>query len=379
MSNSFDKPYTFDRVIRIVISFLLLGFAIYMIYILRNVLLPFMIAWLIAYLLNPIVRFIQKKLRLQRRFGAVLITFALLAAILTGLFVCVTPQIKNEIIQINNLISSYQLRSVSNNGIPLSIQEFVADNIDFQRLKESLSRETATETLKYLVPAVQNVVSGGISFILGFTVVFIILLYLIFILLDYDKINQLWMNLIPHKYRSVVSKITLDVEKSMNNYFRHQALICLIVAVLFSTGFQIIGLPLAIVLGVLIGILHMVPYLHTISIVPAVLLCWLKVSETGQSFWAMVGFVALLYIVIQCIIDLVLVPRIMGKAMGLNPAIILLSLSIWGALMGVMGMIIAIPLTTLLLSYYQQFLDGDLAMLGEGKGQENVKKETKNE
>ena len=350
-----------------------------MIYILRNVLLPFMIAWLIAYLLNPIVRFIQKKLRLQRRFGAVLITFALLAAILTGLFVCVTPQIKNEIIQINNLISSYQLRSVSNNGIPLSIQEFVADNIDFQRLKESLSRETATETLKYLVPAVQNVVSGGISFILGFTVVFIILLYLIFILLDYDKINQLWMNLIPHKYRSVVSKITLDVEKSMNNYFRHQALICLIVAVLFSTGFQIIGLPLAIVLGVLIGILHMVPYLHTISIVPAVLLCWLKVSETGQSFWAMVGFVALLYIVIQCIIDLVLVPRIMGKAMGLNPAIILLSLSIWGALMGVMGMIIAIPLTTLLLSYYQQFLDGDLAMLGEGKGQENVKKETKNE
>lgn len=379
MSNTFDRPYTFDRVIRIVISFLLFGFIIYMIYILRDVLLPFMIAWLIAYLLNPIVRFIQKKLRLEKRFGAVLITFALLAAILAGLFVGVTPLVKNEIIQINNLVSSYQLRSISNDGIPLSIHEFIADNIDFQKLKESLNRETATETLKYLVPAVQNVVSSSISVILGFTVVFIILLYLIFILLDYDKINQLWMNLIPHKYREVVSRITLDVEKSMNNYFRHQALICLIVATLFATGFQIIGLPLAIVLGVLIGILHMVPYLHTISIVPAVLLCWLKVSETGQSFWAMVGLVALIYIGIQCIIDLVLVPRIMGKAMGLNPAIILLSLSIWGALMGIVGMIIAIPLTTLLLSYYQQFVDGGLVMSNEESVQEKVEKELENE
>jgi len=330
-----------------------------MIYILRNVLLPFMIAWLIAYLLNPIVRFIQKRLHLKKRFAAVLITFALLAGTLTLVFISITPLVKDEIIQINNLISTYQLKSITIDGIPLSIHEFIQNHIDFQSFRELLSKENATESLKYIMPAVQNVVSNSISFILGFTVVFIILLYLIFILLDYDKINQLWMNMIPHKYRPVVSRITLDVEKSMNNYFRHQALICLIVAVLFATAFQIIGLPLAIILGILIGMLHMVPYLHTISIVPAILLCWLKVSETGQSFWGMVGLVILIYIIIQCIIDLVLVPRIMGKAMGLNPAIILLSLSIWGSLMGIAGMIIAIPLTTLLLSYYQQFLNDD--------------------
>lgn len=91
----------------------------------------------------------------------------------------------------------------------------------------------------------------------------------------------------------------------------------------------------------------MVPYLHIFSIIPVVLLCWLKVSQTGQSFWALLGVVMLIYVVIQCIIDLFLIPKIMGKAMGLNPAIILLSLSIWGSLMGVVGMIIAIPLTTL--------------------------------
>jgi len=182
---------------------------------------------------------------------------------------------------------------------------------------------------------------------------------MIFILLDYDKINQLWMNMIPHKYRPFVSKLTIDVESSMNNYFRHQALICIIVGVLFATAFQIIGLPLAIILGGLIAVLHMVPYMHIISIVPAVLMCWLKVSQTGQSFWGLIGLILLIYIGIQCIIDIFLVPRIMGKAMGLNPAIILLSLSIWGFLMGIAGMIIAIPLTTLLLSYYQQFINSE--------------------
>jgi predicted PurR-regulated permease PerM len=70
----------------------------------------------------------------------------------------------------------------------------------------------------------------------------------------------------------------------------------------------------------------------------------------------MLGLVALVYIAVQCIMDLYLVPRIMGKAMGLNPAIILLSLSVWGSLLGIVGMIIAIPMTTLILSYYKEFI-----------------------
>lgn len=359
MRNSFDRPFTFDRVIRLFISVLLIGTGIYMIYILRSVLLPFLVAWLIAYLLNPVVRFIQNRLRLKKRFVAVLITFALLIGLLTLLFIGITPLIENEVYQINNLIATYDLQSFTVNGIPLSVHDFIAKNIDFDSIRNVLSKESASETIRYLIPTLENIVSNSISFIFGFTVVFIIILYLIFILLDYDKINKLWMDLIPHRHRAFVSRVTVDVERSMNTYFRHQALICVIVAILFATGFQFIGLPLAIVLGILIGILHMIPYMHIISIVPATLLCWLKVSQTGESFWALIGLVFLLYLVIQCIIDIILVPRIMGKAMGLNPAIILLSLSIWGSLMGIAGMIIAIPLTTLLLSYYQQFIDAE--------------------
>ncbi|MFV0469402.1 MAG: AI-2E family transporter [Dysgonomonas sp.] len=357
MGYSYDKPFTFDRVVRLVISILLTAFSIYMIYKLSDALLPFLVAWLIAYLLNPLVRFFQYKLKIKNRFAAVTLTFIFVIGILTGVIMLIAPMVETEISQINHLIATYDLRSLNVDGLPLSISDFLEEHIDFKALREALSRQHAQDTLKYLIPALQGVVSGSISFILGFTVIFIILLYLIFILMDYDRINLLWKNLVPYKYRPFVERITIDVERSMNTYFRHQALICIIVGTLFAISFQIIGLPLAILMGVLIAILHMVPYMHTLSILPAALLCWLKVSQTGQSFWALMGLILLIYLAIQCIIDLILVPRIMGKAMGLNPAIILLSLSIWGSLLGIVGMIIAIPLTTLLLSYYQQFIE----------------------
>lgn len=357
MGYSFDKPYTFDRVIRLLISLALIGAGIYFIYILRNVLLPFLIAWLIAYLLNPIVRLIKEKLHIKRRIFAVTITFALVIAVLTVAYILIAPSVEREIFHINTLIATYQIEAFAVDGIPISVHDFIVNHVDFNSIKVALSKENASDTLKYIAPALRGVLSNGISILLGLTVVFVIILYLIFILLDYDKINKLWMDLIPHRYRPFVNKLTLDVEKSMNTYFRHQALICLIVAILYAVCFQLIGLPLAIIMGLLIGVLHMVPYMHAISIIPAVLLCWLKVSQTGENFWPLIGLLALIYVGIQCIIDIILVPRIMGKAMGLNPAIILLSLSVWGSLMGIVGMIIAIPMTTLLLSYYQSFID----------------------
>ena len=91
----------------------------------------------------------------------------------------------------------------------------------------------------------------------------------------------------------------------------------------------------------------------------AVLLALLKAAETGENFWGVLLLVALVYVVAQLIQDLVIVPRIMGRIMGLSPALILLSLSIWGYLLGFFGLIIALPLTTLILSYYKRYIIKD--------------------
>ena len=119
---------------------------------------------------------------------------------------------------------------------------------------------------------------------------------------------------------------------------------------------MIIDFPLAIGLGLLIGALNMVPYLQIVGFIPTIILAILKTADTGGNFWVIFGSALAVFAIVQIIQDSYLTPKIMGKITGLNPAIILLSLSIWGSLMGMLGMIIALPLTTLLLSYYQRFI-----------------------
>jgi predicted PurR-regulated permease PerM len=82
----------------------------------------------------------------------------------------------------------------------------------------------------------------------------------------------------------------------------------------------------------------------------------LKAADTGQNFWMVFGLAVLIFIIVQVITDMVVTPKIMGKAMGLNPAILLLSLSVWGAILGFIGLIIALPLTTLIMAYWQRYV-----------------------
>lgn len=89
---------------------------------------------------------------------------------------------------------------------------------------------------------------------------------------------------------------------------------------------------------------------------PAAVLCLVYAVGGGGDFWIIFAKCIAVYCIVQAIQDLFLTPKIMGKAMGLNPAIILLSLSVWGTLLGLIGLIIALPLTTLLLSYYNHFI-----------------------
>ena len=126
--------------------------------------------------------------------------------------------------------------------------------------------------------------------------------------------------------------------------------------VLFAIGFTIIGFPMGIGMGILIGILNLVPYLHTFALIPAALLALLKAADTGQNFWLVFLSAIIVFIVVQLICDTIVTPKIMGKAMGLNPAILLLSLSVWGVLLGFIGLIVALPLTTLIIAYWQRYV-----------------------
>ncbi len=373
-----QKKITFDSFIRGVLSGAVIIAILYLLNRLSGVLLPFFIAWLIAYLTYPMVVFYQNRLRLRSRvlsILAVMLTLVVLGGIAFSFFV---PPMIEECAKLKELIEVYLIEDRNHAAIPETVSEFIRKNIDFNWLQNNITTDNIVSAIQKLLPKVWTLLSTSYNIILAIFTLFIIILYLFFILLDYEQIANGWITLLPKKYQGMALRLTTDIKTSMNRYFRGQALVAFCVGILFSIGFLIIDFPLAIGLGLFIGLLNMVPYLQIIGFIPTILLALLKAADTGESFWWTLGLALVVFAVVQAIQDMILVPKIMGKITGLNPAIILLSLSIWGSLMGMLGMIIALPGTTLLLSYYQRYIrKKDLAVFPETESTDNQEKESK--
>lgn len=350
------KKITFDSFIRAVILGAIIIGILMLLKRLSGVLLPFFLAWLIAYLIYPLVSFFQYKLRLKNRIASIFCALFTLTIIGGTAFYLLVPPMIQEFLRVKDLLIEYFSTTHTASNVPTTLSEFIRQNVDMRILEQMFSQENILDALKVTVPKLWALVSESINLLFGFFTVFLILLYIVFILLDYESISQGWTHLMPKKYRHTVTGILNDVKDGMNRYFRGQALVALCVGILFSIGFLIIDFPLAIGLGLFIGALNMVPYLQIIGFVPTIMLAILKAADTGDNFWIIIASATAVFIVVQIIQDGYLVPRIMGKITGLNPAIILLSLSVWGSLMGMLGMIIALPLTTLMLSYYQRYI-----------------------
>ena len=351
------RPYTFDRVVRMIITALVALVVIWLVYRLRGVLLPFCVAVLIAYLLEPFGQFNRRLLKLKGRLIAIFVTLFEVTFLFGLLCYFVVPMITSEMTHMAHLLREYSSSAPDTPFLPESVHALIKKYVDFESIATLiLHHEDQIKLMENVITSTWSVLTSGISMIIGLLSWFIVFLYVIFIMLDYERLAKTLRHMVPPSCRSTVFRISGDVQKSMNHYFRGQALVAFSVGVLFSIGFMIIGMPLALVLGMFIGLLNMVPYLQLISIIPTTLLCLVCSVDSGVDFWVIFWECMAVYIVVQAIQDLILTPKIMGKAMGLNPAIILLSLSVWGSLLGFLGLIIALPLTTLLLAYYDEYI-----------------------
>lgn len=350
------KKITFDSFIRgVIIGGIIIGVLI-LIKRLSGALLPFFIAWLIAYLIYPLVSFFQYRLKLKNRVISIFCALLTLGGIATAAFYLLVPPMIQEFGRVKDLLMEYFTNNNYGSNVPRNLSEFLRDNVDPQFLQKLFQEKSLLDALKEAVPPLWSLVTESVNLLYGVFTFFIILLYIVFILLDYESIAEGWPRLLPVKYRTFLSGIMNDVKEGMNRYFRGQAFVALCVGILFSIGFLIIDFPLAIGLGLFIGALNLVPYLQIIGFIPTVILAILKAADTGGNFWLILAAALAVFAIVQAIQDGFIVPRVMGKITGLNPAIILLSLSVWGSLMGMLGMIIALPLTTLMLSYYQRFI-----------------------
>ena len=351
-----NREITFDRFIRGLMTIAGIIIAYLLINRLSGALLPFLIAWLFCYLVYPIVKFFQYRLRFKSRVLSIITVLLLVTGIMVGISFAVIPPIVNEVVMLKEFITNYLTSGSTASNIPDVVNNFIREHIDMRQVEAYFSAERIGDLIKSGLPKLWRVVSQSFSLMSGVVAAFMVLVYVFFILSDYETLARGWIRLIPEKYRERVVGVARDVEESMSNYFRGQSLIALCVGILFSIGFLIIDFPMAIGFGLFVGLLNIVPYLQITSIVPMVFLALVKAANTGENFWWILIAAGIVMLVVQIIQETILIPRIMNKAIGLHPAVILLSLSIWGSLLGLVGMIIALPATSLTLSYYRRFL-----------------------
>ncbi len=351
-----ERPYTFDRTVRLVITVAVLVGLFLLTRQLSGVLLPFLISWFLAYLIHPIVSFFQYKLRLKNRTLSVIVTLVCFCAVITGCIALLAPLVSSEFAKMGIIVTNYLSGINADTFLPERWQETLREWLKDINLSTWITSGGLTSAISKITPYLGGIVGGSINALMGLTVVFICILYLIFILIDYEKMAKGMVEMIPPKYRQLIGGILSDLSEGMNKYFRGQALIASIVGILFAIGFSIMRLPLGIVIGLFIGVLNMVPYLQALGIPPCMILGLLQSADTGTGYWIILLEITAVFCIVQSIQDLILTPYIMGNRIGMKPALMLLALSIWGSLLGVAGMIIALPITTVMISYYKRFV-----------------------
>ncbi|WP_407448602.1 AI-2E family transporter [Fibrobacter sp.] len=354
------RHWNLDRVMHFLKILVLFTVGVSLVYYLRGVLFPFFAAFLIAYIVDPIVNSLQKKVK--HRIIAVIIVLLVAGLAIAGalrLFIpLVIDEVRNLGVLIAKMFNDSEWSSRIETLMPGGLYETIHSLVSWDQLAVSMQhldfwREVQNVAGKVL-PGAWGVLSYTGTVVLWFSGAAVIFMYLVFIMLDMPKLRRGLYSLVPERFQDNAISFAKETDRFMGTYFRAQSLVALTVGTLYAIGFGIMGLPMGVAFGLFSGALNMIPYLQLTTIPLALVLAVVHALNTGMPFWEVALIICSIYLVVQVIQDFFLVPRIVGGSMNLPPVGILLSLSIWGKLLGFLGLLVAIPFTCLCLVYLQK-------------------------
>ena len=366
MERFFNREFTFDRVARIILLALVVLLLVLGLRAIWDVLLPFLLAGIFAYVMMPLVRFFQFKLRIRSRGLSVILTLLVMGALIYLAVIYVVPSVREEVEKTLQMISSYSGgQDLISMLLPKNVRNYFTSNKTWGNFSRNLTVDKLIENTKLILDQLGGIINSTLSvFSWGF--VFLMgIVYFIFILLDFENLGRGIISLFPVSLRPMMRTVSSDLDRYMNSYFRGQALVALSVGVLLTIGFNIIGLPMATAMGIFIGILNFIPYMQALGIIPLGLASVLMAAQNGENVFVCLLLAYGVLMVVQILQDMILVPRIMGYTMGMRPSLILLVLTIWGYLLGFFGMLIALPATMFLYSFYKRYILEDQEYIDE--------------
>ena len=324
----------------IVLSFLFAHFA--------GVLWPLAVAGIIALIMRPVVEMLEHRLRL-RRVSAVVTLYGVFVLMVTGGLVLIIPALIEQVLAFISFAPEFWHHAViyfqQNYPHWVEFAHRQMENEAIRNAVDSLTNE-AKHFSKLAVPTLKSAGLGALSIFSFFTHLAVVPIYLFFFLLSNREPTKNLEKQLPFLKPALRSDVIFLINEFIAivvSFFRGQLLIGLILGALLATGFSLIGLKFGLIIGLTLGILNIVPYLGTILGLSITLPLALLQPGGGMP---LVGMVAGVFIVVQCIEGWYLTPKIMSQRTGLHPVAIMVSIFFWGtALNGILGLVLAIPLT----------------------------------
>lgn len=330
--------------IRLLIVFLSFFVFLFLLYYLREVMLPFVIALILAYLINPVINYFERKG--VRRILAIILFFVILTAaaiIGGGLFIDFAgneilaiqkkfPQITEKIGTFTNEFSDYIARMVP-----------VLNN---DELKGALVKNTVkvSENMGGYIAKYFSAFIEGVGWLISRVLNLVIIVFVLFFLLkDWTKIRVYMMKLIHIKYRRPMSNLMDNINLQVSNYIRGQIIVAFFVGLLSTAGLFLLGFDFAFILGAIVGLTNLIPVMG-----PLMGMCIGLIMSvfSSQPFYLSAIEVLAIFSAVHVLDNTLISPLVLGFKVRIHPITVVLSLSLGWYFLGIIGMFIAIPFYT---------------------------------
>jgi predicted PurR-regulated permease PerM len=303
-------------------------------YLLGNVMLPFLVGGAIAYFLDPVADRLERAGLSRALATAIISLVALLVFVLIVLAV-----IPTLVSQLTALISAAP-------EISAQFQEFLLARFPELSDRTSTMRQTLTQIGEAVSARGGELVNGIVTSALNLigVVVFIVVVPVVafYLLLDWDNMVERIDSMLPRDHAPAIRQIAREIDEVLAGFVRGQVLVCLLLGTFYSVALALAGLQFGLVVGAIAGAITFIPYVG--SLVGGALAIGLALFQFWGDWWS-IGLVAAIFAVGQFVEGNILTPKLVGGSVGLHPVWLLFALSAFGALFGFVGLIVAVPIT----------------------------------
>ncbi len=307
---------------------------------LSQVLFPFLVGMAIAYCFDPAADLLEKY-KFSRLWASITVTLtAVLIFCAVGMWIL--PLAWEQLIQLSEKIPEF-FNTIRNEVKPLIMQAF--QSFDQVGISTSESSVPLPDILKQgqtlLVSVMQKIFDSGAILINTISLLFITPVIAFYFLLDWDNMTAKIRSWLPREHKDTIVQLFIEMDQAVAGFFRGQLMISMFLGSFYAVALSVIGLKFGLLIGIISGILNFIPYIGSITGLSLSL-----IVAIGQ-FWpdySMIGVVIGIFFFGQAIEGNILQPKLVGHNVGLHPVWLMLSLVVFGSLLGFAGLIVAVPL-----------------------------------